>query len=108
MSSLFFTLLNAFALLGWSAVLLITLARSVDSELWLYVEAASHIRPLLLGLEAVCLVEVTRIALGMLRGNLVLGTVLHAIRLTCLSYVLGDDAISVAVLFSWSLTEVTR
>lgn len=104
MSSLFFTLLNAFALLGWSAVLLITLARSVD----LYVEAASHIRPLLLGLEAVCLVEVTRIALGMLRGNLVLGAVLHAIRLTCLSYVIGDDAISVAVLFSWSLTEVTR
>ena len=108
MSSIFFTLLNAFALLGWSVVLLITLAGSFNSEHWLYVEAASHIRPLLLGLEAVCLVEVTRIALGMLRGNLILGAVLHAIRLSCLSYVIGDDATSVAVLYSWSLTEVAR
>ncbi|EJK71214.1 hypothetical protein THAOC_07366, partial [Thalassiosira oceanica] len=27
-------------------------------------------------------------------------------RLSCLSYVIGDDATSVAVLYSWSLTEV--
>ncbi len=34
--------------------------------------------------------EVGRIALGQLKGNLVLGLVLHAIRITCLVYVLSD------------------
>lgn len=70
---------------------------------------------LLFVLELICLVEVGRIAFGRLRGNLVLGSVLHFIRITCLIYVLptgllrGDDrAVAMIVLYSWSITEVTR
>jgi len=72
--------------------------------------------------------EVGRIALGHLKGNLLLGVVLHAIRITWLVYVLSDrlqllmkktdddfdkQQLSTIlqtelVLYSWSITEVCR
>jgi len=135
-----FALLNAGALLGWSAILCILLLRTTEAFPGLttplfyvdpsetpaspsFVERAPPIIYALLFLEAICWVEVGRIAAGQLKGNLVLGTVLHAIRMTCLLLVLPDCMISegtpdsfddvrsvlgTSVLYSWSLTEVGR
>ena len=67
---------------------------------------------LLLFLEVICFIEVGRIAVGQLRGNLVLGVVLHMIRMTCILLVLPDGLagkmggqlfLSMLVLYSWSL-----
>ncbi len=77
---------------------------------------------LLLFLEIICFIEVGRIALGQLKGNLALGVVLHAIRMSCLLIVLpggfggkvgsnqlsNQDLIGRLVLYSWALTEVGR
>ncbi|KAL9184476.1 hypothetical protein ACHAXT_002562 [Thalassiosira profunda] len=128
----FFAFLNAGALLGWSLVLGALLLRSVDPSSPLaapfFEEGATSSRvpllDLLLFLEGICFVEVGRIAAGQLKGNLVLGVVLHLIRLSCLLLVLPDGLASpyyddeggymssgtlcTLVLFSWSLTEVGR
>ena len=72
---------------------------------------------LLLFLEVICFIEVGRIAVGQLKGNLVLGVVLHMIRMTCILLVLPDGLagkmggqlfLSMLVLYSWSLTECCR
>jgi hypothetical protein len=71
---------------------------------------------LLIALEGICFIEVGRIALGQIKGNLILGVVLHIIRMTCISLVLPEglmaggesDYICILVLYSWSLTEVGR
>jgi len=72
---------------------------------------------LLLFLEGICFIEVGRIAIGQLKGNLVLGVILHLIRMSCLLIVLPaglsslEDTkvlISTLVLYSWALTEVGR
>ena len=139
----FFTFLNTGALLGWSIVLTILilhqqtpLSTSTINE-WVdpFFDVSSDGRipliDLLFFLEALCCFEVTRIAIGQLKGNLILGIVLHMIRITCLLLVLpngltssitsGDDNgynnhmynnpkffTSILVLYSWSLTEVGR
>ncbi|KAL7550478.1 hypothetical protein ACHAWF_013700 [Thalassiosira exigua] len=124
--------LNFGALLGWSLILCILLLRSTSSLTeWTTPFFEGHgaaperlpLIDLLMFLEAICFVEVGRIALGQIKGNLVLGVVLHMIRLSCLILVLpgglkGSDAsdenlidrktLSIAVLYGWSLTEVGR
>lgn len=112
-----FTLLNAAALLGWSSVLLILLTSALVGGRPLYVPEGGGPRipliDLLFVLEAICFVEVCRIAFGKLKGNLVLGLVLHVVRTSCLFYVLPDgllrgDRTAMYVLYAWSITEVCR
>ena len=135
----FFTFLNTGALLGWSIVLTIlllhqqsTLSTTKRINEWVdpFFDVSSDGRmpliDLLFFLEALCCIEVTRIAIGQLKGNLILGIVLHMIRITCLLLVLPNGLssadyghnnkysinpklfTSILVLFSWSLTEVGR
>jgi hypothetical protein len=124
-----FTILNAMALLGWSLVLLITIFTTATSTNNCSNErdfldnnkvCSSSIQRipvinLLYILELICIIEVCRIAFGQLKGNLVLGLVLHAMRLACLIHVLPDnillvpcDVTTMLVLYAWSITEVTR
>ncbi|KAL7543840.1 hypothetical protein ACHAXR_013279 [Thalassiosira sp. AJA248-18] len=126
-----FTFLNAGALLGWSLILCILLLQSTDL-LSTFTTPFFHIDDdptkriplidLLIFLEVICFIEVGRIAIGQLKGNLVLGVVLHMIRMSCLLLVLPDGLrqaddgfdfssqyfMSTLVLYSWSLTEVGR
>ena len=130
----FFTILNAVALSGWSIVLLIIILTTttstnncsnghdddlvVDSDNYKVCASSGQRIPiidLLYILELICIIEVCRIAVGQLKGNLLLGLVLHAIRMTCLMYVLPDgilllpcDVTTMTVLYAWSITEVTR
>ena len=135
----FFTFLNTGALLGWSIVLTILLLHQYQSTLsttkriteWVdpFFDVSSDGRmpliDLLFFLETLCCIEVTRIAMGQLKGNLILGIVLHMIRITCLLLVLPNGLssadyghnntynnpkllTSILVLYSWSLTEVGR
>ncbi|KAL3782375.1 hypothetical protein ACHAW5_001116 [Stephanodiscus triporus] len=127
-----FALLNAVALLGWSSALLVLLTNDFVVERPLFVSERGGggggvfagggggggripLIDLLLVLELICLVEVCRIAVGKLKGNLVLGSVLHVIRFSCLFLVLpngllrGDDDVATRyVLYAWSITEVCR
>lgn len=131
-----FALLNAGALAGWSTVLALLLLQSANSlditpRTARFFDIGSDDAPnlsiinALLFLEAICFVEVGRIAVGQLKGNLVLGVWLHIIRMTCLLLVLPDGLSSAGaaaagadrynqyacctmVLYSWSLTEVCR
>lgn len=63
-------------------------------------------------LEAICLVEVLRIAMGDLRGNLMLGLFLHAIRLGSLFAVIPrlpeGHWTQDYIYFAYSVAEVTR
>ena len=130
----FFTILNAVALSGWSIVLLIIILTTttstnncsnghdddlvVDSDKCKVCLSSGQRIPiidLLYILELICIIEICRIAFGQLKGNLLLGLVLHAIRMTCLMYVLPDgilllpcDVTTMTVLYAWSITEVTR
>ena len=113
-----FTLLNTAALAGWSLVLGILLSQSSEWTLQFFEPSMSDrilLIDLLIVLEGICFVEVGRIATGQIKGNLVLGVVLHMIRMTCLLLVLPDglvaaesDNICIMVLYSWALTEVGR
>ena len=65
--------LNALALAGWCAALGMVLVQ------WPHVSAglSTPLMRLTLSVEAICVFEVCQIALGLARGNLVLGIVLH-------------------------------
>jgi len=137
MDATIFTFLNIGALLGWTFVLFLLLSQlsviqtslpSLIQQLTIpffdttTTTAADDddrlpIINLLLFLEGICFIEVGRIAIGQLKGKLVLGVILHLIRMTCLLIVLPaglsslDDTkvlISTLVLYSWALTEVGR
>lgn len=111
-----FTLLNTAALTGWSVILAILLSQSEEWTTQFFSPSLSQhmlLIDLLFALEAICFIEVGRIALGQIKGNLVLGIVLHVIRLSCLFLVLpqgiaADDYLCKMVLYSWALTEVGR
>jgi hypothetical protein len=140
-----FTFLNMGALLGWTLILFLLLSQlSVIQSCCLPPFISQWTMPffdttttnndnddsttrmpiidLLLFLEGICFIEVGRIAIGQLKGNLVLGIVLHVIRMSCLLIVLpaglssssssSDNTtkqlISTLVLYSWALTEVGR
>lgn len=134
MDATIFTVLNLGALLGWTFVLFLLLSQlsiiqaslpSLIQQLTLPFfdnaltteDERLPIINLLLFLEGICFIEVGRIAIGQLKGNLVLGVVLHLIRMSCLLIVLPaglsslEDSkvlISTLVLYSWALTEVGR
>lgn len=129
-----FSFLNMGALLGWTFVLLLLLSQisiiqsslpSIIQQLTMpFFDATTNttsdrlpIIDLLLFLEGICFIEVGRIAIGQLKGNLVLGVILHLIRMSCLLIVLPEGLtsssetnvlISTLVLYSWALTEVGR
>mmetsp|Transcript_9506 Transcript_9506/g.11998 ORF Transcript_9506/g.11998 Transcript_9506/m.11998 type:complete len:246 (+) Transcript_9506:72-809(+) len=139
MDATIFTFLNMGALLGWTFVLFLLLSQlsAIQSFLPLTIQQLTlpffdtpifdtttsspddrlPIINLLLFLEGICFIEVGRIAIGQLKGNLVLGVILHLIRMSCLLIVLPAGLtspsdtkvmISTLVLYSWALTEVGR
>lgn len=136
-SEVFFTFLNTGALLGWTLIFLLLLSQLsfiqsnlpsliqqmtspfFDTKKTSFDEDRMPIIDLLLFLEGICFIEVGRIAIGQLKGNLILGIVLHIIRMSCLLIVLpvglsensasgNTKLISTLVLYSWALTEVGR
>lgn len=94
--------LNFVALAGWIYVLYrLSTQLDVDDTVLKTVNA----------LEAICLLEVARIGLGQLPGNLLFGTVLHSVRVIALTVVFprSDGVVNkLIVLFSWAATEVSR
>lgn len=134
MDASIFTFLNMGALLGWTFVFFLLLSQlsiiqgslpSLIRQLTLpFFDTSTTtdddrlpIINLLLFLEGICFIEVGRIAIGQLKGNLVLGVILHLIRMSCLLIVLPaalssmEDKkvlVSTLVLYSWALTEVGR
>mmetsp|Transcript_15107 Transcript_15107/g.23410 ORF Transcript_15107/g.23410 Transcript_15107/m.23410 type:complete len:239 (+) Transcript_15107:101-817(+) len=134
MDATIFTFLNMGALLGWTFILFLLLSQQsvIQASLPSLIQQFTvpffdtttddnndrlPIINLLLFLEGICFIEVGRIAIGQLKGNLVLGVILHLIRMSCLLIVLPaglsslEDTkvlISTLVLYSWALTEVGR
>lgn len=123
-----FHLLNWVAFAGWSYVLFLLISwhhnsNNDDDNSTTMTEGQALLSttctPILV-LEGICVVEVLRIFLRDLPGNLTLGVILHAIRFTAILEVLpravvlaaGDTAqwtwTAPAILFSWAITEVTR
>lgn len=112
-----FNLLNAAALIGWSFILAILISQSAEWTAKFFEPSLSDrilLIELLIILEGICFIEVGRIAMGQIKGNLVLGIVLHIIRMTCLLFVLPEglagerDYLCIMVLYSWAFTEVGR
>lgn len=110
-----FGLLNWVALVGWTyvAIELVRIAVVIfsngltDPTVQAALEALHT--PVIVGLEGICVVEVLRIVVGDLPGNLVLGVVLHTIRCTALSLAWSADHWTGPVIFaSWAVTEVSR
>ena len=125
-----FTLLNIAALVGWCTIIVLLILHEqrqhIHDELWY-----EQIITILKYLEVICCIEVGRIAIGQLKGNLVLGMVLHIIRVSCIVFILPDGlatnpaksaaemntnqgyafleqpSLSLLILFSWCITEVT-
>ena len=98
--------LNILAFVGWCGVLSTLIYSWPDTIEW-----GSPLLTATILLESVCAFEVVQIALGMARGNLPLGVVLHYTRLMeCLLIMPSvPTALSVKlVLLAWSVTEVCR
>ena len=130
MDATIFSFLNIGALLGWTLVLVLLISQTscVQTALPSLIQQWTMpffdtngdrlpIIDLLLFLEGICFIEVGRIAVGQLKGNIVLGAVLHLIRTSCLLIVLpaglssSSDTtalFSTLILYSWALTEVGR
>ena len=108
-----FTALNYAAFSGWCYVLYLVSSLVLPYFSSIPFDLIAKVQTPVLILEGICIIEVLRIALGDLPGNLVLGAVLHAIRLVVTTQVLPHDALeghwtSPAVLLSWAVTEVSR
>ncbi|KAL1526412.1 hypothetical protein AB1Y20_015124 [Prymnesium parvum] len=99
-------LLNALAFASWAAttaLLLADLSGGAEVSATTLLAAAAS--------EAFCLVEVFQIAIGVLRGRLLLGVDIHATRVLILSAVLPRARASRAatlVLLAWTATELCR
>jgi hypothetical protein len=102
-----FTALNWIALVGWSAVFALTAAAWSDGE-----QPSAQLLQLTLACEVICTLDVIRIALGMLRGDLALAVTVHYTRLLMWFVTLPHSATSPLVvkliLAAWSLTEIGR
>ena len=104
-----FDVLNWVAFWGWTFVsykLVFLLQSSGETE-----AIVDDLQTPILALEAICAVEIVRIFMGSLKGNFVLGIVLHAIRLvTVLETIprLPHHWTGGAILTSWAVTEVFR
>mmetsp|Transcript_9974 Transcript_9974/g.14681 ORF Transcript_9974/g.14681 Transcript_9974/m.14681 type:complete len:211 (-) Transcript_9974:33-665(-) len=98
-----FSVLNWVAFFGWSRVLYLSFQNNDD---------LSTTNTSIFMLEGICLIEVMRIIIGDLPGNLVLGVILHAIRFTALTIVMpnidDDNMLSKYVIWSWCCTEISR
>jgi hypothetical protein len=108
-----FTVLNWVAECGWIYVLL----HLVEQFVKFYPELppdklVTDVRPTVLMLESICALEVLRMLLGDLPGNLILGVVLHSIRFVAITELLVRTPeahwTGPAILTSWAVTEVTR
>ena len=109
MTSRIFAILNWIAFLGWSFVcyrLLLLFQSSNDTR-----NVVTDLQTPVLALEGICAVEVVRIFIGDLKGNFILGLILHAIRIVTLlktMVMLPDHWTGVVILGSWAVTEVFR
>jgi hypothetical protein len=111
MASRIFAILNWIAFLGWSFVcyrlLFILFQSSNDAG-----EVINDLQMPVLALEGICAVEIVRILFGDLKGNFVLGIVLHAIRLLTVLETIGrvppNHWTGASILGSWAVTEVFR
>mmetsp|Transcript_33377 Transcript_33377/g.49120 ORF Transcript_33377/g.49120 Transcript_33377/m.49120 type:complete len:221 (+) Transcript_33377:150-812(+) len=114
-----FALTNFVAFFGWSFVLfqLVSSFSASYPEPPLANELLADVQSALLVLEGICAIEVFRMFLGDLPGNLILGVVLHSIRVVTILEVLPHVPLATgilnhwtasAVLASWAVTEVTR
>lgn len=110
MISSIFSVLNWAAFFGWSFVgyrlLVLLVGSSGETE-----AVINDLQRPVLALEAICAVEIVRIFVGSLKGNFVLGIVLHAIRtVTVLETMphLPDHWTGAAILGGWAVTEVFR
>ena len=105
--------LNWIALAGWSFVLYKILPCVwTDSDEKASAPVVRSLDEIVLGLEIICSIEVLRILIGDLKGNLILGVVLHGIRFATIFQVLPKlmpgHWTQVYVLTSWAVTEVSR
>ena len=93
-----FQLLNYVAFVGWTVVLYQLLLQQQQSA------------TMLLCLEGICFLEVIRILIGDVKGNFVLGIVLHMIRTTVILIVLPvvSTMIQNGIVWSWAVTEMAR
>lgn len=101
---LYFDGLNLVALIGWIYVAVVVCTTPSET---LFSRVARTVGKL----EVICIVEVVRIAIGNLPGNLVLGVILHAIRVLALTQILPRNKevwLATAVLGSWAITEISR
>ena len=104
--------LNWIALLGWTFVLTKIVLANIGSNSSSDDETLQSLDGAVLGLEVICAVEVFRIILGDLKGNLVLGIVLHCIRFATIFQVMPKlppgHWTKLYILTSWAVTEVSR
>ncbi|OEU18773.1 hypothetical protein FRACYDRAFT_237053 [Fragilariopsis cylindrus CCMP1102] len=105
-----FMILNWIAFFGWTFVcykLLFLLWNDGDDD----DDVVQNLQKPVLVLEGICAIEILRILLGQLKGNFVLGIVLHAIRvLTLLETMvrLPNHWTGPFILGSWAITEICR
>ncbi len=94
-----FQLLNYVAFVGWTVVLYQLLLQQQQQS-----------ATMLLCLEGICFLEVIRILIGDVKGNFVLGIVLHMIRTTVILIVLPvvSTMIQNGIVWSWAVTEMAR
>mmetsp|Transcript_5068 Transcript_5068/g.8617 ORF Transcript_5068/g.8617 Transcript_5068/m.8617 type:complete len:221 (+) Transcript_5068:96-758(+) len=108
-----FTVLNAVAFAGWLFILYKTITLVLPTFPSIPPDLVAQVQPQVIFLEGICVIEVIRIAVGDLPGNLVLGAVLHTIRLITITQVMPNQVLSShwtapAILLSWAVTEVSR
>mmetsp|Transcript_1266 Transcript_1266/g.1417 ORF Transcript_1266/g.1417 Transcript_1266/m.1417 type:complete len:208 (-) Transcript_1266:527-1150(-) len=111
--SIIFMILNWIAFSGWMFVCykLLVLCRSWNDDGYGDIDWMRRIQKPVLFLEGICVIEVLRILLGQLKGNFILGVILHAIRLlTVLETMvrLPNHWTGPFILGSWAITEIFR
>lgn len=99
--------LNVIAFSGWCMALVIVLRQWPDVN----ATPSSPLMILTLCVEMICVFEVCQIALGLARGNLALGVILHYTRLMTILVVFPGVSTHLAsrlTLLAWAITEVLR
>eukprot|EP00746_Dinoflagellata_sp_MGD_P075034 gnl/MRDRNA2_/MRDRNA2_30231_c0_seq1.p1 gnl/MRDRNA2_/MRDRNA2_30231_c0~~gnl/MRDRNA2_/MRDRNA2_30231_c0_seq1.p1 ORF type:complete len:572 (+),score=103.94 gnl/MRDRNA2_/MRDRNA2_30231_c0_seq1:191-1717(+) len=102
--------LNALAWCGWCALfvkLALLSTGSTKEDVW----EAPSVRQGTVALESLCCLEVVRMLVGSLQGNVTLGVALHYTRVficLCVFPHVGTHTSCPLVLFAWSFTEICR
>jgi len=98
---------NAAALVGWTAVMILT-----TLSFFYTARPSSQILNFTLVCELICISEIVKIALGWLRGDILLGITVHYTRMLMLLAVIPESAVTAlnvkTILIAWSVTEVGR